>query len=398
MTSQRADLGTLLGTLTYMAPEVREALDEGKRHSVYDAFKSDVYSLGMTALSMAALQIFRNTTQDPIQYDVPASTANAINRLPYSEELKGVLREMIKQDMDFRTDFKQLHETLTERANKMKQLSSQTNQPPAMPSADQLKTILESLLTEKWQISSKADFVCPNIYLSQLEVVENWAKTKSETAAKAASYCFPYIPLSQILSDFAEEPTPRLTIKPAKALPTDPLPTIADPCGTLYAQTSPFPSFIVRKSFNCVTITEPATTHPVLCVRLKSFQERRLFKNQVYRLGTLNMLISDATQSQLSLQLGDNFEQSYSFTPAEAPIRIGRSADCHVKLSHSTLSKCQVEVKYAGVWILRNGDPTNGTWINCHTIANCDRESNEERLEDGSEVRDSDQQYVFFLA
>jgi hypothetical protein len=250
---------------------------------------------------------------------------------------------------------------------------------------------------EKWQITNKADFVCPNIYLSQLEVVENLAKTNSENAAKAASYCFPYIPLSQVLSDFAEKPTPRLTIRPVKALPTDPMPTIATSCGTLYAQTSPFPSFIVRKSFNSVTITEPATANPVLCVRLKSFQERRLFVNQVYRLGTVNMLISEVTQSQLSLQLGDNFEQSYSFIPAQAPVRIGRSADCQIQLSHPSLSECHVEVRYAGVWILRNGDPTNGTWINCHTLVNCDRESNEERLEDGSEARDRDQQYVFLL-
>ena len=388
MASQKMECGTLQGTYGYMAPELRAAYVDRVERPLYHPFKSDVYSLGMTVLSMASLQLFRNTSQGSIIFTSSNLIENTITKLQYSERLKTVLREMLSPQVDQRPDFQQLDQTL-------RKLAAETANYAAVES--QLKTLLANLLTEKWHFNPEIKLISPEIYLSQLEVVEQLAKTDSEMLAKAANYCFPYIPLSYLLSDFAERPTVKVVIRPTKAISTDSLPQITTSNGIYSPSDLPFPSFIVRKRLDLVTITEPATSNPVLSVRLKPNQEKCLLEHQLFRLGAVNIWVSALSQTQLTLQTGEHFTQSYNFTPSQAPFYIGHGANCLLQVQESSLSRKHVEVRFAGKWLLRSLDNLNGTWVCCHTMANWDRESNEERLEQGSQVRDSYQQYEFHL-
>ncbi len=78
MSSQRLEAATLQGTFGYMAPELRTAAVEKVDRPVYHTFKSDVYSLGMTVVSMATLHIFRNTSQGSIIFTNADSIESAI--------------------------------------------------------------------------------------------------------------------------------------------------------------------------------------------------------------------------------------------------------------------------------------------------------------------------------
>ena len=389
VSSQRMEPATLQGTFGYMAPELRAAYVDKVERPLYHTFKSDVYSLGMTVLSMATLRIFVNTSQGSIIFTNPDSIENAIMKLQYSEDLKTVLREMLTQTIESRPDFQQLNETLKELATR----AANPVQRPAVASESQLKTLLADLFAEKLHFHSDIE-----IYLSQLEVVEQLAKTDSEMLDKAANYCFPYIPLSSLLSDFAEKPTARLIIRPLGAISTETSAQIATSNGIYSPPNLPSPSFIVRKRLDSVTITEPATSNLVLSVRLKPNQERRMLENQVFRLGAVNLWVSAASHTQLTLQTGEKFSQFYAFTPNQTPFCIGQDRECLLQLSDPSLSIKHAEVGFsAGKWTVKSLETPNGTWVCCHTMANWDRESNEERLEEGSRVRDGLHQYEFHL-
>lgn len=386
------DIQTLQGTFGYMSPELRTAFVEHVDRPLYHTFKSDVYSLGMTVLSMATLHIFRNTSKGSIIFTNPDSIDNAITQLRYSESLKTVLRGMLAQQIELRPDFLQLHETLRKQAAEATSLA----QRPAESLEIQLKTLLADLLAEKLHLNPKIEPISPEIYLSQLELTEKFAKTDCQMLDKASNYLFPYIPLSHILSNLAEKPTISVIIRPSKGISTA-LPQITTSTGLLYGSDLPFPSFIVRKMLNSVTITEPATSSPVLSVRLKANQEKCLLEHQLFRLGTVDLWVSAVSPSLLTLRTGENFSQVYNFTPSQAPFAIGQGTDCLLRLPNPSLGKIHTEVKFTGKWVLRSLETLNGTWVCCHTMANCDRESNEERLEQGSQVRDSLQQYEFQL-
>ena len=380
MSGQRLEPATLQGTFGYMAPELRTAAVEKVDRPVYHTFKSDVYSLGMTVLSMATLHIFRNTSQGEIIFTNADSIESAIEGLQYSEDLKTVLRKMLAQEIKARPEFQQLNKTLQELA---------TRATPAVGLEAQLKALLTNSLAEKWHFNPDIEFISPEIYLSQLEVVEQLAKTDYELLGKAANYSFPYIPLSSLLSDFAEKPASRLVIRPLGAVSTE----IASSNGIFS-----FPSFIVRKRLDSVTITEPATSTPALSVRLKPNQEKCILENQLFLLGAVKVWVSAASQTQLTLQTGERFSQFCHFTPNQAPFCIGQDKGCLLQVTDPSLSGKHVEVGFfAGKWTIMSFETAGGTWVCCHTMANLDRESNEERVGEGSLVKDGFQQYEISL-
>jgi hypothetical protein len=66
---------------------------------------------------------------------------------------------------------------------------------------------------------------------------------------------------------------------------------------------------------------------------------------------------------------GPKLDQSYSFEPSEADVKIGRMTDCQVRFTETSLSRYQSVVRFEEQlgWVILDGDgskpSTNGTWL-----------------------------------
>jgi len=99
---------TFVGTPRYLSPALRAAfpaLLRCRTKPIYNAYKSDVYSLAITFLHMAKLDYPEELeTLEGLQ----SSIENCVANLTYGEELKTVLRSMLTVDEGARPDFVQL--------------------------------------------------------------------------------------------------------------------------------------------------------------------------------------------------------------------------------------------------------------------------------------------------
>ena len=390
MSSPQPAINTLQGTFAYMSPELRAAYTSDQRPE-YNPFTSDVYSLGMTWLSMAVLHVFTSSDmQDLVVVNEEEWQDRMIADLHYSEDLKIVLKGMLTYDARHRPDFRELNSRLKEQQSRESGLEATESLWSFETSEGRLQRLLGRLLAEKWGAVSALS--CPTVYLKQLEVVEQLSKLSSEAALKAAKYEFPYIPLSQVLSDFTDEASPVLLIRQAQA--TGPPTQITAPCSAFKPQGS---HLIVRKQHRIATISEPAVSEPSISVKLRPHQPRYLLDSQIFRFGkAAKMYVLAATQSLLTLQVCVGTEcKQYSYTPEQSPIRIGRCYGSNVWLLVETVSLNHAEIAWNGTWRLQDLGSSNGTWVFCHSFLDCDRESNEERLEDGTEASDSAGRYIF---
>ena len=96
-----SDSSTFTGTPFFLSPKLRQGLVSGQRAVAHNVFKSDVYSLGVTFLFMAAL------SPPAIQNmrDLAQTTEGVISNLWYSDNLKYLLRCMLQEDEVNRPSF-----------------------------------------------------------------------------------------------------------------------------------------------------------------------------------------------------------------------------------------------------------------------------------------------------
>ena len=87
-------ISPVLGTPIYLSPILRSATEMQRTHVVHDVFKSDVYSLGLTLLSLAILQ-------RPLWTNLNES----IDSIAYSNNLKDTIKWMVSEDEKVRGDF-----------------------------------------------------------------------------------------------------------------------------------------------------------------------------------------------------------------------------------------------------------------------------------------------------
>jgi hypothetical protein len=98
---------TGIGTLAYMSPQQRKIIT-GETQG-YNAFKSDVYSLGLTTLSLASMTLFAM----PWPLNSLKSTARAkVQELGYSAELKNLLLAMLEEREETRPTMQEVFSTL----------------------------------------------------------------------------------------------------------------------------------------------------------------------------------------------------------------------------------------------------------------------------------------------
>lgn len=99
---KEAMTSTVVGTFVYASPELRHSFESGAAVS-YDAYRSDVYSLGLTFLCMIQL------ADSPLGKD-GKGVGEVIEALRVSEEMKVLLRYMLQSEV--RPDFLELRQYL----------------------------------------------------------------------------------------------------------------------------------------------------------------------------------------------------------------------------------------------------------------------------------------------
>lgn len=109
---------TIIGSMHYMSPEVRYCFSEFQKGNVgprvvYNAIKSDVWSLGLTFLYMISMKNVREFS-DPTMIDVNINKRINVITNPV---LKGLLERMVKKIPEERMDFIELYEYYTKELN-----------------------------------------------------------------------------------------------------------------------------------------------------------------------------------------------------------------------------------------------------------------------------------------
>ena len=97
---------TIKGTQTFMSPACKAALQRDQIEVSHDPFKSDVYSLGLTFLSMARLV-------PPFEMQVsgeklPQAIVRTMAKVLYSGEIKDLMQSMLQPEEALRPDFDEL--------------------------------------------------------------------------------------------------------------------------------------------------------------------------------------------------------------------------------------------------------------------------------------------------
>jgi serine/threonine protein kinase len=97
-----------MGTVYYLSPILRDAYGKSDPNVKHNAYKSDVYSLGMTLLVMSCLEFPQVLTS----IGGEAGLFQVINGLNYSNDLKGLLQWMLTHDEADRPTFKEINNWL----------------------------------------------------------------------------------------------------------------------------------------------------------------------------------------------------------------------------------------------------------------------------------------------
>lgn len=102
---------TIQGTPFYLSPKVRQAYmlfqtDSDKKYVSHNPFKSDVYSLGITFLTMCVLS---EPNDLPNNTNLKSTIERYISQIRYSPRVKLLLHDMLEVNEDLRCDFINLY-------------------------------------------------------------------------------------------------------------------------------------------------------------------------------------------------------------------------------------------------------------------------------------------------
>ena len=97
---------TLTGTPAFMTKEMREAMAISELRISHDVVKSDVFALGVTILSLAKLEI----PIGMVMYPTEEGVKQEVWGVPYSEEMKWFIGDMVTLDVERRLTFVELEQ------------------------------------------------------------------------------------------------------------------------------------------------------------------------------------------------------------------------------------------------------------------------------------------------
>lgn len=110
---------TLIGTLAFLSPELFESYKAQKPQTIYNPYKSDVYSLGLVFLYFTTFKTITGVErldkdQKNIQDKINFLIRDAKFRYRKIKGLEKLLHEMLNQDWKERSDFQDLNEMIKE--------------------------------------------------------------------------------------------------------------------------------------------------------------------------------------------------------------------------------------------------------------------------------------------
>ena len=123
---------TTVGTPSYLSPKLREGLMRHSSSVTHNAYKSDVFSLGLTLLALALL----GPTRLPLNYS-ETGFRQVVESIGYSEQFKQLIYWMINYQEEHRPDFIQLQEWFDKQLAEQSSWSSAEQAQAAYPEPSQ---------------------------------------------------------------------------------------------------------------------------------------------------------------------------------------------------------------------------------------------------------------------
>lgn len=108
-----------IGTPQFQAPEIMKAVRQQKAELEYNAFKADVYSLGLCVLNMATLQGFTQSQrayffEHKDEFQKRVKTLRKEVKTRYGVMLSKLIKVMLEPDPFQRPDFRGLYAKIQE--------------------------------------------------------------------------------------------------------------------------------------------------------------------------------------------------------------------------------------------------------------------------------------------
>ena len=187
----------VVSTPYYLSPILKQALVTWQVQ--HDPFKSDVYSLGLTILGAAKLGLSARLMRGVSDEEMGEEIAS----IPFSEEVKTLLRAMLGYEECSRWDFLQLRQWVSTRPWGVKLLSSreQTHTPVFQRQMEEVYGVRQAYSPTGASPSAQTHFPDPNSYQSALPVAHSQTFLVPEGDS---SQFFPINPSSSVLP---EEPS-----------------------------------------------------------------------------------------------------------------------------------------------------------------------------------------------
>lgn len=397
-------LASLRGTLAYMSPECLSAHNLDKSKLEHNPYKSDVYSLGMTLLSMSLLTNFHTIEQVQPLID---RKAEIIAGLPYSDKFKGLLTTMLEPEAKNRPDFIQLQQriadlkvsAITESGfdgfnDVLRRITNEVDE--YQKATASLAAALERTwvlgLRSLWQVQTVST---PHFYYSRNELLQAFATSPFNYSLlkRIAEHPLDYIRIDELLQEngLAQKAVLRVEKREGTG-PFQPLCVIERP-----VQVCSVEELQVRKRGRSVYIAEMGCGMPRMLQKLDPTKPEYLHVSSLYAVGEALISVQDLNQEQLTVCLPPLADQPLVFLKGN-DVTIGSKADCTLCLAVSGVSGHHAVITcHAGGWTIADTGSRNGTWRciqSWHTLSHLSREV---QVKDGEVVTAASCEYRFSL-
>ena len=397
-------LTSLRGTVAYMSPECLQAHGLDKSKLEHNPYKSDVYSLGMTLLSMALLTVYETTEQVQALSDRKAAL---VAELPYSEQFKALLTTMLAPESKSRPDFIQLQQLIAgfKGSAAAKSLFDAFNDvlPNIATEIDQHQKATSSLaaalerawalgLLGLWQVQTTTP---PKFYYSRTELLQAFSAPplNYRLLKRVAEHPLDYIRIDELLEENSLAQGALLTVEKREG------PGLFQSICTVEKsiQVCSVDQLLVRRRGRNVSIAETGSEWPRIMQKLDPNQPHYLHVSDLYAVGEALISILDIKPEQLTVCLPPLVDTPYVFS-AGTDVGIGSKAESTLCLAVSGVSGRHAVIRSGGgCWSIADTGSRNGTWKCVQSWSTLSHLSREAQVKDGAVVTAAECEYRFSL-
>ena len=196
---------SLQGTPFFLSPELKlklaESMQGGNAKNLYDPYKSDVYSLGVTMLYMGSLQ----PPNSLMKASDPDTVEAVLQTLGSYDRLKSILRQMLSVSPDSRPSFAEIVQMCTSYFYPLASSSLHQGEPPIIDSevgvspveADptlpqQCCVCRHEVLDRSWTVEVTGNFLALSVhfnYFCSFPCLETYCKCRSTSLTHSCVHC-----------------------------------------------------------------------------------------------------------------------------------------------------------------------------------------------------------------